>query len=452
MQPSNNRALFIFFFAFAVLLAVITGFLPFIIERRIEETKLELSKPHSDNVDIWGKFPGKLKTILKHTFTFFDYPTTLEDNADLPLSNKSITFTESIVYQNFSFDDKEDKITFKAKREYDLSKPLPDSETVKLPSMGMMELFQTLSNPSLYQNGIVSISFLLDQALGTNENFHRKLFMVRYYDTFFEDPERVKSTLLAGLSEEKRNFVYNHEKYGWSTFGLLYQWIILLNNQEAIDQAKWLKSELGLTDDEIKKILGKNSYLGKFYTYFSGRLIKEFNCDASGCQLLFKQLTDGAILKVFGLKNLQELSKLVSPNGYSFESPEINVYYEKEFAGIEGRGSYPQTSPYSTRPNSLSAMQNNELYVNERKMSSPICIYYHSSQKFLSRLFEQKSKEKGFSNNIIEENDAGYILGADPVTDTFSASNEDGFLLELKYPYNPKLLVQHSLNHHHLLN
>ncbi|MCQ2530799.1 MAG: hypothetical protein MJ086_06045 [Lachnospiraceae bacterium] len=42
-------------------------------------------------------------------------------------------------------------------------------------------------------------------------------------------------------------------------------------------------------------------------------------------------------------------------------------------------------------------------------------------------------KEKGFSNNIIEENDAGYILGADPVTDTFSASNDDGYLLELKY-------------------
>ena len=42
-------------------------------------------------------------------------------------------------------------------------------------------------------------------------------------------------------------------------------------------------------------------------------------------------------------------------------------------------------------------------------------------------------KEKGFSNNIIEETDAGYILGADPVTDTFSASNDDGYLLELKY-------------------
>ena len=42
-------------------------------------------------------------------------------------------------------------------------------------------------------------------------------------------------------------------------------------------------------------------------------------------------------------------------------------------------------------------------------------------------------KEKGFSNNIIEETDAGYILGEDPVTNTFSASNDDGYLLELKY-------------------
>ena len=106
-----------------------------------------------------------------------------------------------------------------------------------------------------------------------------------------------------------------------------------MNNKEALDEAKWLKSDLGLTDDEIKKILGNSSYLAKFYSYFSERLIKEFNCDASGCQLLFKQLTDGAILKVFGLNNLQELSKMISPNAYSFESPEINVYYEKEYNG-----------------------------------------------------------------------------------------------------------------------
>ena len=35
---------------------------------------------------------------------------------------------------------------------------------------------------------------------------------------------------------------------------------------------------------------------------------------------------------------------------------------------------------------------NNDYYSNERKMSSPICLYYHSSQKFLSQIFEQKTK------------------------------------------------------------
>ncbi|MCQ2818992.1 MAG: transmembrane domain-containing protein [archaeon] len=334
-MKSNYRALFIFFFVFAVLLAIITGTLPFIIESSILQSKIELSKPHSDNVDIWGKFPGKLKTTLKHTFTFFNYPSPkegkLKDKEDLPISDKSISFTESVVYQNFTFDDKEDKITFKAKRDYTLSNQLKENETVNLPSMGMLELFQTLSRPSQYQQGIASITFLLDQTLGNNENFHKKLFMLRYMDTFLDDPERFKSAILSCLTEEKRNFVYSHEKYGMNTFGLLYNWIVLLNDKEALENAKWLRSELGLTETEIQKILGTDSYLCKFYNYFAGKLIKEFNCDPSGCQLLFKQLSESAILKLFGVNNLQELSKLMSPNAYSFESPEINVYYEKEY-------------------------------------------------------------------------------------------------------------------------
>ncbi len=42
-------------------------------------------------------------------------------------------------------------------------------------------------------------------------------------------------------------------------------------------------------------------------------------------------------------------------------------------------------------------------------------------------------KEKGFLNKITEENIAGYILGEDPVTNMFRASNDDRYLLELKY-------------------
>lgn len=70
--------------------------------------------------------------------------------------------------------------------------------------------------------------------------------------------------------------------------------------------------------------------------------------------------------------------------------------------------SLPANSPISisTRPSSLKTIQNNQ-YCSERKMSSPICVYYRSSQKFLSQLFEQKTKEEGYdlykSGNYIDK-------------------------------------------------
>lgn len=94
------------------------------------------------------------------------------------------------------------------------------------------------------------------------------------------------------------------------------------------------------------------------------------------------------------------------------------IIYDKERSSIEGgRISVPVYSPNSTRQSSINLAPNNIYFTNERKMSSPICEYYHSSQKFLSQLFEQKTKEKGYdlykSGNYIDKDSLlnGYNLG-----------------------------------------
>ena len=79
---------------------------------------------------------------------------------------------------------------------------------------------------------------------------------------------------------------------------------------------------------------------------------------------------------------------------------------EKDLNSVDcGRYSFQNNSPYSTRPSSQNNVANND-YDNGRKMSSPICVYYHSSQKFLSQLLERKTKETGYdlykSGNYID--------------------------------------------------
>ncbi|MCQ2821315.1 MAG: zinc finger Ran-binding domain-containing protein [archaeon] len=80
-----------------------------------------------------------------------------------------------------------------------------------------------------------------------------------------------------------------------------------------------------------------------------------------------------------------------------------NNQLEKELCSYNlERTSFNQCS---TRPSSISPISDN--FYCERKMSSPICVYYHSSQKFLSELFEKKSKEEGYdlykSGNYIDK-------------------------------------------------
>lgn len=94
-----------------------------------------------------------------------------------------------------------------------------------------------------------------------------------------------------------------------------------------------------------------------------------------------------------------------------------NLEAEKEVSPTEkDRHSFTQYSRKSTRQGSITPHSNSYFsFSYERKMSSPIYDYYHSSQKFLNQLFQEKAKEEGYdllgSKNYIDKDSLlnGYL-------------------------------------------
>ena len=173
-MANKYRAFFIFFIVLAIVTSVIIGVLPFILESSLFNKLTSLSKPHSDNSDLWGKFPGRLQTLLTHSFRFFDD----KSGDNLTLSSQKIEFEEKVDYTEIQFDAKADQINFIARKSFEKKVPNEEEEKVTLPSMGLFETLETLSNPPLYQKGINGIEFLKRIFVTDAKSFIVKLFTI----------------------------------------------------------------------------------------------------------------------------------------------------------------------------------------------------------------------------------------------------------------------------------
>ena len=86
----------------------------------------------------------------------------------MSLSNTSITFDEKIKFTDLKYDDKSDQITVKATKEYTIANKSHSDEKIKLPSLGLFETLETLSNPELYQQGIIGALYLQKLCLSSD--------------------------------------------------------------------------------------------------------------------------------------------------------------------------------------------------------------------------------------------------------------------------------------------
>lgn len=326
-MANKYRAFFIFFIVLAIVTSVIIGVLPFILESSLFNKLTSLSKPHSDNSDLWGKFPGRLQTLLTHSFRFFDY----KSGDNLTLSSQKIEFEEKVDYTEIQFDAKADQINFIARKSFEKKVPNEEEEKVTLPSMGLFETLETLSNPPLYQKGINGIEFLKRIFVTDAKSFIVKLFTIFAFDNLMTSEDRVKKTILQKVEEAKKDLVWKHEKYGLSSKKGFYFWSKLINDQSLINQATWLSGELQLTSTEVSSIIGTSSFLYRYYTYFNEKIARDLKCDQQnvcGNEILYMQLAERKPTLYVGVENFAKLDEIVETAPLKFDSsPEIEIAF-----------------------------------------------------------------------------------------------------------------------------
>ena len=329
LEEKKMKIIAITFTAITLLLIILVIILPIIIKSIIKSSDIKKTTPFSDNMNLWAKFPGDLKTTLKHTFSVLDYT---DDNN--PKIKDGFTLEESIIYDNFTFSDQEDTIIFDAKSKFSLSKPA-NNNAINTLSLGMYEVLETLSNPPDYQIGISSLEYLLNKAFSSSDLFIRKLFTYDEYTNLIVDEERVRATLLKDVAPVKANKILNvsYSEYSFKTMPGFYKWVKILGLHEEIIKATWLTDLFGLNASEIDSIIGKDNYLHTYYVNYNMKLAYQFDCrdkKACGNELLYKQLISGEVLKAFGFNDtVLDLYQIVVPGYYNFSKPpELFKYFE----------------------------------------------------------------------------------------------------------------------------
>lgn len=330
IDQKNMKVLAITFTAITILLILLVIVLPLLIKSKIKSNYIEQTTPHSDNTNLWAKFPGDVKTKMTHTFNILDYS---QDNLKI---KDSLTLEEEVFYDNFNFTDKEDKLIFDAKSTFKINTK-PKNESINTISLGMFETFETLSNPTKYQKGINSIQYLLNKGFPKPDLFIRQMFTYDLYSSLIVDDERVLSTLLRNVDREKAlKILSSEEQYSQYSFKKMtgfYKWIKILGLPEEIEKATWLSDIFGLTQNEIDSIIGKDNFLHTYYINYNIKLAYKFDCNSKttcGNEILYLQLMSGEVLKSIGLDGMSSLYQMVDPEYYPFsKSPELNVFFEE---------------------------------------------------------------------------------------------------------------------------
>ncbi len=322
-----------FHITMALLFILFAIFIPLIMKDRMKLSFRDKTIPDKDNINLWGKFPGDLKTELNHNFNFFDYS---NSKNSIPLINSSIILNETIDYNIINTDEKIDHINIYSKKNYTIKE---DSKINKIDSisMGIFELLETLSNTPEYQKGINSMKYLFEKIIGNEETFNKKLYAFSSKESL-DDQTLEKKVLNKIKSKEVKDKLITNEKYGFKQLSGYYKWVVLINNSSLYNNVLWIKDEFHLSDEEIESILGKGNYLNQEYEKFKKNLIETFKCKTTGCGnlLIYYQLINRNVSQHFKIDNINKLNNLVDPfleNDINYEMDEYfkNIFKDKKY-------------------------------------------------------------------------------------------------------------------------
>ena len=338
ISPIKLKIIAYVFLSLTVISIISLIIVPIIYKKSIESNYKDKTFPSKDNINIWAKFPGDIMSKTTHTFKILDYSDEMLNIKD------SITLEENTTYDNFVFVEKNNKIKFDAKSEFSLDKSKQINDSIKSINLGMFELLESFSNPSIYQKGINSILYLFNKVLNTPELFIKKIFSYDLFTTLLTNETKVRETILKDIDKEKADKILSKEeiykKYSFSNLEGFYNWIKILNNQEKITISIWLYDLFNLTEIDINSILGNDSYLNNEYNKFNSDLAIKFDCfnkTFCGNEIFYKQLLSNEVLSNYKLNNISDLYQKINPEFYTFsKSPELFIFFE-EFKQRKGK-------------------------------------------------------------------------------------------------------------------
>ena len=318
------------FLTLTVLSIIAVIITPIILKKNIESNYRDKTIPSKDNINIWAKYPGEIKSKTTHTFKLLDYS---QDSLQV---KDSLILEEKTMYDNFEYKDN-NKIKFDAKSYFNIEEPKPKNDSIKSINMGMFETLEYFSNPAKYQIGINSILYLFNKVLVSSDLFIRKIYSYYLFINLLNDEAKVRETILKDIDVEKADKILSseeiYEKYSFKKLPGFYNWIKILNIPEKISKSSWLYNLFNLTENDINSILGNNSYLYTNYAQFNMDLSKQFNClneNYCGNEIFYKQLLTGEVLNFYGLNNISYFYNMLNPDLYPFnQSPELFIFFEE---------------------------------------------------------------------------------------------------------------------------
>ena len=289
------------------------------------------SIPREGNKNLWASFPGDLETKTFHNFGIFEY----EDDLKNGSIKSQIKLEEKTKYDKFDFTNP-DQIKFDAESTFTKANDKIEIKNGKFKalSLGLFETLETLSNPKDYQKGINSIFYLIKKAFQSPDIFIRHLFSYRLSTSL--KPEDIRNKILKKIDKDRQDKIIDGKsEYCLKNATGFDHWIKLINNEEIISKANWLKDLFGLTDDEIKFIYSKDEYLNKTWIDFNIELGKKFcgKKEFCGNEIIYRQLIDGIVVNDILKENkntLIDLYSVINKDYYPFErSPELFKFFDE---------------------------------------------------------------------------------------------------------------------------
>ena len=326
----------------ATLMLILVIVLPIMLKTKQKNDFTAKSLPTLDNINLWAKFPGDLKSTLIHKYGIFDYKLNSENQYQIEIKS-NISIEEKVAYDNFTQNEEKDTIYFYANRTYNYTDEKSNEEiTINSINMGLFETLESMTYPPLHKQGINSINYLLTRVLIEPDLFLRELFTYDLINKIKKNDTIIKTKILYNIPNEKVEKIISKNEtyinYSLNSNHGVFEWVKIMGLKDKIEKANWLSELFKLTKDEILSILeNENAYLISEYKQYNLDLANTFNCENKekcNIELLYEHLVNCTVISTLypELKDYLSLNNYLETKYYPYDkTPEMKFYFQNEF-------------------------------------------------------------------------------------------------------------------------